>query len=312
MLRHLLMVLVVAAAVILPPGRAHASSTYFATDMYHNTGRYESYCRYSSNTVSACWRAAQAEHQPPQHVVFGPYATNIPAGDNIAEYTMGFPAGSGLMATVDVNDATTHTVLASRDVQYSEFVAGKSNKVKLPFVNAHPGNLLEFRVKWPGVGTIDVFHIVVVGSADVIASYAMSSVPHQRGRADGQDWSVNGVMDTAGYMTYGPYAQLPKAHKMTALFKLMVDNNTYDNSPAATIEVRDYDSGQLLATRTITRLEFSAPNVYNYFPLQFYEDGWIPQLTGRLEFRVYWQAKVGLKQTTLVVHDWGVGSDPLF
>jgi hypothetical protein len=78
------------------------------------------------------------------------------------------------------------------------------------------------------------------------------------------------------------------------------------------IEVRDATTGAQLATRTLTRKSFTSANAYNYFPLQFYVDGFIPQQTDPLEFRVYWYANNTMTQTTLVVHDWGIGYDPLF
>lgn len=119
-------------------------------------------------------------------------------------------------------------------------------------------------------------------------------------------------MDTNGYLSYGPYVTFGKAHKLTALFKLKIDDNTKDNASVATIEVRSATTGAQLAARALTRQSFTTVNGYNYFPLQFYVDGFIPQQTDPLEFRVYWYANNTMTQTTLVVHDWGIGYDPLF
>jgi hypothetical protein len=309
MIRHLLKLLLIFAAVVLPSRKAEAA-VYFAADLYHNTGRLANDCRYAPNTVRTCWKASQAEGHRLDHMVFGPYTTTTPVGDNIAEFTMGFPAGSGTMAVVDVYDPIQGRVLAEKAVKYSDFTAGTSNKVKLGFWNDAASNTLEFRVLWWGVGTAEVFHIDVVGSTNAIGTYTMSQMYHQRGRASGTDWTVSSG-DLAGHMTFGPYQRFPNVHKLTALFKLMVDNNVYDNSDAVKIEVRSFDTGQVLATRTITRKEFSAPHVYNYFPLQFYQEGTFGEVGSRLEFRTYWFAKVGMWQSTVTVHDWGVGRDPL-
>jgi hypothetical protein len=311
MIRHLLKLLLVLAAIVLPSRKAEAA-VYFAADMYHNTGRVANDCRYSSNTLRTCWRASQAEGHRLAHMVFGPYTTNTPVGDNIAEFTLGFPTGSGTMVVLDVYDPIHNRVLAEKAVKYSDFTAGTSNKVKLGFFNDSASNVLEFRVGWLGMGTVEVFHVDVVGSPDVIGTYTMAQMYHQRGRASGADWSVSNAMDTAGYISFGPYQRFPYVHKLTALFKLMVDNNVLDNSDVVRIEVRSYDTGAVLATRTITRKEFSAPNVYNYFPLQFYQDGPYGQVGTQLEFRSYWYARGNMWQSTVTVHDWGIGQDPLF
>jgi hypothetical protein len=319
MTRFLLLTLLASCLWLFPSQKAKAAEVYVATNMYHNTGRQEPYCPYSSNTVETCWRASQAEGWRSGHMVFGPYATDIPVGDNIAEWTLGFPAGSGTMVQLQVYDYTLDTILAARDVAFNEVPAGTSGKIKVPFVNLQAGDKLEFRVYWNGVGTADVFHTEVVGSLDVIASYIMNppvqqvgTIFHQRGRPAGSDWSANPSMDTAGHLSYGPYVSFGKAHKMTALFKLKIDDNTKDNANVAIIEVRDATTAAQLAVRVLTRKSFTSANAYNYFPLQFYVDGFIPQKTNPLEFRVYWYANSTMTQTTLVVHDWGIGYDPLF
>lgn len=319
MTRLLRLTLLAICLWLLRAPQAQAAEVYIATDMYHNTGRREQYCSYSSNTVEPCWRASQAEGWWAGHMVFGPYATDIPVGDNIAEWTLGFPAGSDLMVSLEVFDFTQNSYLAERDVNFSEIPAGRSGKIKVPFVNPRAGDQLEFRVFWYGIGTVDVFHTEVVGSPDAVASYIMNppvqqvgTIFHQRGRPAGSDWSANPSMDTAGHLSYGPYVSFGKAHKYTALFKLKIDNNTKDNANVAFIEVRSSATGAQLATRALTRKSFTSANEYNYFPLQFYVDGFVPQKTDPLEFRVYWYANNTLTQTTLVVHDWGIGYDPLF
>jgi hypothetical protein len=281
-----------------------------ASNMGHQSGRYDGSCTYTSNVVAPCWTASQSAGDRWGWVQYGPYITSLPAGDNIAEFTLGFPSGSGDMAIVDVYDLTIDRSLASKNIKFTDFVAGRNNKVSLGFNNVNPGHPLEFRVHWNGEGRIDLFHVVVVGQYEVRNTYPMGQLYHNCGRFEGADWSCSVNLDpAAAIMTYGPYANFEKARKYTALFKLKIDDFWSDNAKVATVEVYNFDLNQVIASHIITRQEFTSA-YYNYFPLMFYTDGYIGQPTGRLEFRVRWGRASYLKQTDVVIHDWGVGYDP--
>jgi hypothetical protein len=300
--------------LLLQATKSHAVQVYHATDsnLGHSGGRKDDHCQYYPSWVMPCWTASSAAGDAQGMVLYGQYVTNLPAGDNIAEFTLGFPSGSGNMAQVEVYDFTSNRYLAKKVVKYTDFIAGQNNKVSIGFNNDIPGHALEFRVYWFGVGRIDIYHVVVAGQYDVRQTFYMDQLSHLRGRFEGSDYSCNVAMDEAGTMTFGPYVNFVKARKYTALFKLLVDNNTANNAQVATIEVYNYDLKQVLATKTITRMEFTAPWTYNYFPLKFYTPGHFDEPTGRIEFRVFWKDASYMKQTALAVHDWGVGFDPQF
>src|SRR5689334_25328145 len=70
---------------------------------------------------------------------------------------------------------------------------------------------------------------------------------HQTGRLDGDGWLCQVGVDAAGkYMLFGPYdASLP-AGGNTAHFRMKIDNNSADNAPQVTIDVRDNTTGAVL------------------------------------------------------------------
>ncbi|WP_027094106.1 hypothetical protein [Cohnella thermotolerans] len=65
------------------------------------------------------WQAQTSIDAPDDFLVYGPYATDIPTGPNIAFYDLSIDnntANNSVMVTVDVRDNTTGTVLATRDI----------------------------------------------------------------------------------------------------------------------------------------------------------------------------------------------------
>ncbi|WP_127493219.1 GxGYxYP domain-containing protein [Paenibacillus glycanilyticus] len=110
----------------------------------HGTGRPE----------SNGWLAQTSIDAPNKHMVYGPYAKDIPAGDNQAYYDMiidNNTANDDLIVTVDVRDNTTGQVLASRDITRKQWTkVGTYERFTLNYNNPTTGHELEFRVYWYG------------------------------------------------------------------------------------------------------------------------------------------------------------------
>jgi hypothetical protein len=120
---------------------------------------------------------------------------------------------------------------------------------------------------------------------------AESDLAHQIGRRDAEGWSVR-VGDTANrYMSYGPYTTAIRPGNRTATFRLMLDNVTADNNRILTLDVYDAASGRVLASRSLTRKQFSRAFQYQNFDVSF-----TAAAGQRLEFRTFWHGGSYVRQ----------------
>ncbi|RKP52912.1 hypothetical protein D7Z26_14255 [Cohnella endophytica] len=120
------------------------------TQVGHGTGRLD----------GNGWLVQTGIDAPLQHMVYGPYATNIPVGANTAFFDISIDnntANNAVMVTVDVRDNTNGAILATRDITRQEWTGVYSfQRFELPFNNATAGHALEFRVYWWGGSYIKV------------------------------------------------------------------------------------------------------------------------------------------------------------
>lgn len=85
-----------------------------STNIGHESGRYHGNCSHSSNVLMPCWTASQSADDREGYIQYGPYVTNLSAGDNIAEFTLGASLGSGKLAVIEVYDYTGSRYLATK------------------------------------------------------------------------------------------------------------------------------------------------------------------------------------------------------
>jgi len=112
-----------------------------------------------------------------------------------------------------------------------------------------------------------------------------NSLGHGTGHNDGDGWLCQCGIDAANrHMIYGPYDTSIPAGPGTAVFKIMIDNNTADNLPQVGIDVYDATAGTVLASQDITRQQFTTANKYQEFSLTYNN----PVAGHALELRVYW------------------------
>jgi hypothetical protein len=128
---------------------------------------------------------------------------------------------------------------------------------------------------------------------------AVTGLSHAVGRAEADGWSVATGPDGAGHMIYGPYATDWGGGAAQAVFDMMVDNNSADNGVVARIDINDYTTNTIIATRDVRRREFRGTFAYQRFTLNAPLDG---RAGHKLEARVYWTDISYVKVKRVVVN----------
>jgi len=112
------------------------------------------------------------------------------------------------------------------------------------------------------------------------------ALSHKTGRLETDGWLCQTSIDAADeHMIYGPYYTGIPAGPNVAEFRMKVDNNTANDDPVVDVDVRNATNGQILASRTITRKQFSVASEYVNFTLPFT----LPADNQSIELRVYWR-----------------------
>ncbi|HEY0827922.1 MAG TPA: hypothetical protein VGE40_07505, partial [Bacilli bacterium] len=222
------------------------------------------------------------------YLIYGPYATDISTGHRFVKFRMMIDNNTfdnNEVAKLQVYDATAGTILKEVAVLRQKFKSTYTYQdFGMAFDNPVAGHQLEFRIIWNDIAYVKVDKI----SVDSLSSHTFEAesapMQHLIGRADGDGWSANVAQDHASYLLYGPYADYITTGSRTAVFRIMIDDNTFDNSNVARIEAYNATSGTMLAQQTITRKQFTSTYAYQDFNLTFNHS----TAGNQLEFRIYW------------------------
>ena len=87
-----------------------------------------------------------------------------------------------------------------------------------------------------------------------------------------------------GYLCFGQYSKGYPLIPLKAVFSVLIDNNTADDNDILILDVYDHNSGEVLATRTVSRKDFPEAKAYTLFDLDFVP----PNAEASLEFRIYY------------------------
>lgn len=236
-------------------------------------------------TGSASWECDPVTCTRSDFMTWGPYQA-LPAGSHTAHFRLMVnqtSSSSTALATIDVRENNTGTTLASETIDWNQFTqAGVYQDFTLNF-NATAGDPLEYRVYWDdfsGAPTLTESGVVV----DAPHPWIAATLNHSIGRLDGQDnWEANPAQDsTTDFMAWGEYTPELGSGNYTAYFEMKVDNFNLDNNQVATLDVRDNNTGQVIASSNITRGQF--PNtLWQMFPVTF-----TATAGHSYEFRVTW------------------------
>ncbi|ATB27180.1 GxGYxYP domain-containing protein [Melittangium boletus] len=117
-------------------------------------------------------------------------------------------------------------------------------------------------------------------------------IRHGTGRLEGNGWLAQTSIDAPNqFLTYGPYVTDIPTGNNTAFFDLSIDNNTASNNVMVTVDVRDNETGVVLAQRDISRTEFTNVYTFQRFELPFNN----PTAGHGIEFRIYWHGRSYIK-----------------
>lgn len=254
--------------------------------------------KFGSAVGTQSWECNPTICATANHMVYGPYISYLPLGTHTVHFHLSVNAASSSTAnlvTLDVREADNGTTLASSSVPWNAFTsANAAQDFSLTYTNTTPGDPVEFRVYWNDVSsapTLTVSDIVVDGGT---SNWVAANLNHSIGRLDGLNaWEADPIRDThADFLTWGPYTTMPTPGNYTAYFELKVDNFNLDTATVATIDVRDNETGQVVASQDITRNDFP-DTLYHLFPLQF------NAVSGHhYEFRVYWDYSASAPRLT--------------
>jgi len=231
------------------------------------------------------WSANQAQDNV-GFMLDGPNETKLPIGSLSATFKMQVDNNTldnNVVATIDVKDNTSGTILATRDIKRQQFAGANTwQDLSLAFTNPKAGHKLEFRVNYKKVCKVSIDKVTITTN---IRKYEAEGtvLGHEVGRADGTAWSANTIQDKEGFMVSGPEEKLPVGDKKVT-FTMKNDNNIKSNPNVAVIDVRDATTGLTLASKTISKGDFTKANSYQNFSLSFNNTAY----NHPLEYRVYY------------------------
>ncbi|QHS59670.1 GxGYxYP domain-containing protein [Chitinophaga agri] len=133
-----------------------------------------------------------------------------------------------------------------------------------------------------------------------------ASLGHKTGRLETDGWLCQTGIDKADeHMIYGPYDMSIPAGPNVAEFRMKVDNNTANDDPVVDIDVRNATTGQILASRAVTRRQFPIAGDYTSITLPFT----MPANNQSIELRVYWRGTSYTKVDWVAVQQNGSSAE---
>ena len=120
--------------------------------------------------------------------------------------------------------------------------------------------------------------------AGACGSWMAGNLKHDLGQLHGLNaWTADPVeTKVSGNLVKGARTEALPVGKYVATFELKVDNFNRDDSKVATLSVVELESGRLVASREVSRQDFST-TLYQTFPVRFQAVA-----NKRYEFRTFW------------------------
>jgi hypothetical protein len=166
------------------------------SSLSHKTGRLE----------TDGWLCQTGIDAANDHMIYGPYVTDIPAGPNVAEFRMktdNNTANNDPVVDIDVRNATTGQVLASQTITRQQFpVASDYVSFTLPFTMPVDNQSLELRVYWRGTAYTKVDWVGVQQNGSSAEMYLFASLKGIVNRTQPRIFSYEGDAFAEGQYTW--------------------------------------------------------------------------------------------------------------
>lgn len=162
----------------------------------HHTGRLE----------TDGWLCQTGIDAPNEHMIFGPYDTNTPAGPNVAEFRMKIDnntANDDSVVDIDVRNATTGQILAAQTITRRQFpIASNYTSFTLPFTMPAANQSLELRIYWRGAAYIKVDWVGLQQNNSSAEMYLFASLKGIVNRTQPRIFSYEGDAFAEGQYTW--------------------------------------------------------------------------------------------------------------
>ena len=162
----------------------------------HHTGRLE----------TDGWLCQTGIDAPNEHMIFGPYDTNTPAGPNVAEFRMKIDnntANDDPVVDIDVRNATTGQILAAQTITRRQFpIASNYTSFTLPFTMPAANQSLELRIYWRGAAYIKVDWVGLQQNNSSAEMYLFASLKGIVNRTQPRIFSYEGDAFAEGQYTW--------------------------------------------------------------------------------------------------------------
>ncbi|HEY0608896.1 MAG TPA: GxGYxYP domain-containing protein, partial [Chitinophaga sp.] len=166
------------------------------SSLSHKTGRLE----------TDGWLCQTGIDTPNDHMIYGPYDTNVPAGPNVAEFRMKVDnntANDDPVVDIDVRNATTGQTLAARTITRKQFpVASNYTNFTLPFTMPADNQSIELRVFWRGTSYTKVDWVAVQQNNSSAEMYLFASLKGIVNRTRPRIFSYEGDAFAEGQYTW--------------------------------------------------------------------------------------------------------------
>lgn len=286
---------------------SHATKYNIVTQMWHNP--------LGSAIGSETWSLTSVGSASPA-MTYGPYATDIPSGENLVmtKLQLSPASGSNLTVTWDAEERNRNLNYFLRNLTVNTF---KFMPVGM-LINMPSASKWEFRIHHFGNGNVQQGNVFVLTEAankdneywpGETAYKAYHQVGYKVTETDMWEAKVGGAGCTPScgskWMTYGPYTTLAKgAGDHVAAFRLAIDNVTPATQKVATLDIIYRTATGTVVTaagRDIFRGDFdkSGTGEMTTFPLEFNNPA---SNTKDWEFRVKWHAVGVLRQSKTITY----------
>lgn len=263
-----------------------ANKVYEAeTDFGHNTGKLD----------GDGWSANPQEHAA-GHMLFGPGASDIPAGRNQVKFKTMIDRVTGdndRVLNLDIYDDTAGVVVAEKAVHRSEFQSADTYHNSILEVDFVAGHSYQFRAWYDANAKVKIDRVTVVMNRNLAQRLyeAENDFGHNTGAIDGDGWLANIEQHGPGHMLYGPYvADLPSGvHDVT--FRMKASGATLPDDTIAIIDINNASADQIIASKELKLQDFAVQDQYMDISLEDVDFS----LGSTYEFRVHFEDKANVK-----------------